>query len=110
LKVAKVRSAPVRRAQGAAVRRARGSRVFDGSWESGGINRHGGGDGRAWRRRLATHGRPESCVDDPQGRGEGPELLVDRQGLAQRCSALFGSAVLQVAATDAFLGACFLKR
>ena len=40
----------------------------------------------------------------PPGAG-GPDLLVDGQGLAQRCSALVGLAVLEVASAGAFLGA-----
>src|SRR5664279_609187 len=35
---------------------------FCNTFRSAGTNRHGGGDGRALRRRVATHGGPESCV------------------------------------------------
>lgn len=40
--------------------------------------------------------------------GEGSYALVDRQGLPQAGGALAGVAVLEVAAADAFQGACFL--
>ncbi len=41
--------------------------------------------------------------------GGGSDALVDRQGLPQAGGALAGVAVLEVAAADAFQGACFLQ-